>query len=240
RDIEWSGSSPPNSVLWRRSDGSGRARFFFQADDGIRARTVTGVQTCALPISIVEKYAAGEATVRAFLAGSDLLLMPADPDSAMAAMTAAVAAGRITPQRLEQSVRRLLEIKRRLGLFQNRAVSLDSIMLVVGAKRFQDQADDIAVRALTLVRDIGGRLHALRAHRSRLALIAYADENNGGVGQTMAQLLRQGGDSVEYFRLWPMSGTLSYDSARAVIARSPGTVFAANVRPLTGRGTIAL
>src|SRR5699024_11444783 len=25
--------------------------FFFQADDGIRARNVTGVQTCALPIS---------------------------------------------------------------------------------------------------------------------------------------------------------------------------------------------
>src|SRR5206468_8857538 len=46
--------------------------------------------------------------------------------------------------------------------------------------------------------------------------------------------------SVEYFRLWPMSGTLSYDSARAVIARAPATVFAANVRPLSGRGTIAL
>src|SRR5207248_5919395 len=27
------------------------ARFFFQAEDGIRGRTVTGVQTCALPIS---------------------------------------------------------------------------------------------------------------------------------------------------------------------------------------------
>src|SRR5256884_3318015 len=109
--------------------------------------------------AIVAKYGAGEATVRAFLAGSDLLLMPADPDSAMAAMTAAVAAGRITPQRLEQSVRRLLEIKRRLGLFQNRAGSLDSIMLLVGPKRFQDQAHDIAVRALTLALDIAGRLH---------------------------------------------------------------------------------
>src|SRR6266571_4771050 len=190
--------------------------------------------------AIVAKYGAGEATVRAFLAGSDLLLMPADPDSAMAAMTAAVATGRITPQRLEQSVRRLLEIKRRLGLFQDRTVSLDSIMLVVGAKRFQDQADDIAVRALTLVRDIGGSLHALRGRPSRFALIAYADENNGAAGQYMTELLRQGGDTVEYFRLWPMSGTLSYDSARATIARAPATVFAANVRPLSGRGNIAL
>src|SRR2546430_13713805 len=31
---------------------SSRAFFFFQAEDGIRDLTVTGVQTCALPISI--------------------------------------------------------------------------------------------------------------------------------------------------------------------------------------------
>src|SRR5699024_11471387 len=29
--------------------------FFFQAEDGIRARNVTGVQTCALPISLISR-----------------------------------------------------------------------------------------------------------------------------------------------------------------------------------------
>src|SRR2546430_10534162 len=29
--------------------------FFFQAEDGIRDLTVTGVQTCALPISVMER-----------------------------------------------------------------------------------------------------------------------------------------------------------------------------------------
>src|SRR3989440_292008 len=190
--------------------------------------------------AIVTKYGAGEATVRAFLAGSDLLLIPADPDSAVLAMTAAVAAGRVTPQRLAQSVRRVLEIKRRLGLFERRPVPLDSIPHVVGSKRFQDAANDIAVRSLTLVRDVGGRLHAVRGHPGRLALIAYADEANASVGLFLTDLLRQGGDTVEYFRLWPMSGTLSYDSARATIARAPATVFVTNVRPISGKGNIAL
>src|SRR5688572_15508820 len=39
--------------LWARpADGHWpyRLRFFFQAEDGIRSLTVTGVQTCALPI----------------------------------------------------------------------------------------------------------------------------------------------------------------------------------------------
>src|SRR5699024_11763728 len=31
-----------------------RRRFFFQAEDGIRARNVTGVQTCALPILSID------------------------------------------------------------------------------------------------------------------------------------------------------------------------------------------
>src|SRR5437868_12159105 len=45
--------------------------FFFQAEDGIRDRNVTGVQTCALPISVgvdksacIERFHNGEAQVR--------------------------------------------------------------------------------------------------------------------------------------------------------------------------------
>src|SRR6266705_1862584 len=33
--------------------------FFFHAEDGIRDRTVTGVQTCALPISSWRRWSAG-------------------------------------------------------------------------------------------------------------------------------------------------------------------------------------
>src|SRR5437868_15463743 len=41
-----SGSGSDEMLLW--------AFFFFQAEDGIRDRNVTGVQTCALPIFIAE------------------------------------------------------------------------------------------------------------------------------------------------------------------------------------------
>src|SRR5205823_7281679 len=40
------------------------AFFFFQAEDGIRDKLVTGVQTCALPISICSKQPAAWARVR--------------------------------------------------------------------------------------------------------------------------------------------------------------------------------
>ena len=207
--------------------------------DSLRFRGM--VVTDALMMgSIVAKYGAGEAAVRAFVAGSDLLLMPADPDSAIASMLTALQTKRFSAERLDASVRRVLEVKRSLGLFGRRTVPLDSIARVVGSKTFQDAADDIAQRALTLVRDTAGTIARLRGARSRIALIAYGDELNSYVGQRMLELLRLGGDSVSFFRLWPMSGTASYDSARTTITRAPTIVFAMNVRPISSRGTIAL
>ena len=190
--------------------------------------------------AIVAKYGAGEAAVRAFEAGSDLLLMPADPDSAIASMLTALQSGRITAARLDASVRRVLEIKNGLGLFKHRTVAIDSIARIVGSKPFLDAADGIAQRSLTLVRDTGGTIARLRRSRSRMAIIAYGDELNSYAGQRMLELLRAGGDTVGFFRLWPMSGPASYDSARVVINRTPTIIFAASVRPISGRGFIAL
>src|SRR6266540_6132720 len=46
--------------------------FFFQAEDGIRDRDVTGVQTCALPISFcsADSAAAGTRAVATHIAGA--------------------------------------------------------------------------------------------------------------------------------------------------------------------------
>jgi beta-N-acetylhexosaminidase len=190
--------------------------------------------------AIVTKYGAGEAAVRAFLAGSDLLLMPANPDSALDAMLAAVASGRVSEERLNRSVRRLIAIKQRLGLFERRTVPLERVMQTVGTRRWHVAAEDIAVRSLTLVRDTAGTLAGLRGRRTRLAVIAYADEATPSVALHMTEVLRQDGDTVEYFRLWPMSGPASYDSARAVLARAPVALFAASVKPISWKGNIAL
>ncbi|TDD15940.1 beta-N-acetylhexosaminidase [Nonomuraea diastatica] len=62
------------------------------------------------------KYDDGEVAVRAVLAGADLLLMPNDLPKAHRAVLAAVKSGRISKQRLDQSVTRLLTLKQSKGL----------------------------------------------------------------------------------------------------------------------------
>jgi beta-N-acetylhexosaminidase len=58
----------------------------------------------------------GELTVLAFEAGNDLLLMPPSLPEAVAAMREAVTSGRVPLSRLDSSVRRILNLKLRLGL----------------------------------------------------------------------------------------------------------------------------
>src|SRR5256886_5413851 len=47
--------------------------FFFQAEDGIRDLTVTGVQTCALPISAMKYFVLGAIASGALLYGMSLI-----------------------------------------------------------------------------------------------------------------------------------------------------------------------
>src|SRR5256886_6258641 len=49
-NVNWGSPTQPGSVNWGGPDSSS-VDVFFQAEDGIRDLTVTGVQTCALPIS---------------------------------------------------------------------------------------------------------------------------------------------------------------------------------------------
>ncbi len=190
--------------------------------------------------SIVTAYGPGEAVVQAFLAGSDLLLMPIDPKIAIDAMAAAVDSGRISLERLDRSVRRMLAIKRQLGLYHHRGVILDSVPFIVGQHDFTAAARDVAQRSLVLVCDSLGTLDSLRARVHSITLITYGDENSPNVGNTLAAELRTAGSAISAFKLWPASGPASYDSARVAIGKNGITLFATAVRASAGRGTISL
>ncbi|MGE0441028.1 MAG: glycoside hydrolase family 3 protein [Gemmatimonadales bacterium] len=187
--------------------------------------------------ALVAAYGGGEAAVRAFEAGTDLLLMPSNPRDVIQAMTAAIRSGRISQARFRRSLDRVTAIKERLGLFRLRTVSLDKVGTVVGRQSFVDSARSIVRRSLVLARDSGSAIRNLRGTAGDLALITY-----GGTdwSTTLPGLLTRRGHKVAPFRLYPMSGAASYDSARAILSRHPNAVFSVAVRVASGSGTIAM
>ncbi len=77
------------------------------------------VMTDALNMGGITAYgSSGSIAVRAIRSGADLLLMPPHPVSVIHAVVSAVRHGRVSEGRINVSVRRILELKTRLGLFR--------------------------------------------------------------------------------------------------------------------------
>ena len=102
---------------------------------------------------IVKGFGSGEACVRALEAGADTLLMPADADAGIRAVVAAVQSGRLTRQRIQESVVKILSAKERLGLDRKRFVDLEGIADVIDSPEANEKAQEMADHAVTLVRN---------------------------------------------------------------------------------------
>ncbi|GLW05312.1 hypothetical protein Misp01_04420 [Microtetraspora sp. NBRC 13810] len=93
------------------------------------------------------KYGDGEVAVRAVLAGADILLMPPDFPEARSALLDAVGSGRISADRLDESVRRILALKAARDLLDEAPVAdPDEAERLIGSAAHRKVAAHIADR----------------------------------------------------------------------------------------------
>src|SRR6266702_96792 len=149
---------------------------------------------------ITVRYAPGEAAVRAVVAGVDCLLMPPVPDAAFEALEGAVKSGRISKRRLDESVRRILQAKARLGLNKNRLVDVNVLNHKFGSVAWQQQAQEISDRGVTLLRDKPHRLPLDGTKPSRALLLAFYADPEPYPGEDLERELRSRFDSVTTLR----------------------------------------
>lgn len=96
---------------------------FLKGEMGYKGLVITD----ALQMHGVTDYAGDDnPALLAYEAGADLLLMPEDPYEAVDAVASAIETGRLSEKDLDSRVRKVLELKRRLGLFE-RSMIVDDI-----------------------------------------------------------------------------------------------------------------
>jgi len=135
----------------------------------------------------------GRAAVESFQAGNDMLVIPADLDASYRAVLQAVRSGEIDRQRLDQSVRKILELKASLGLNKARLVDPSQLPSEVAKPENLAVGQRIADEAITLVRDNGKVLplqaveaigtaeaalpyQSLTAVSNRLVVVIFSDD----------------------------------------------------------------
>jgi beta-N-acetylhexosaminidase len=112
------------------------------------------VVTDALEMAgVTNRYWCGLAAVRAIQAGADILLLPPDAAVAINEIERAVHRGDISEKRIEQSVKKILDAKRRMGLSRKRLVSIERIGDIVSSPQNIGLAREIAEHSITAVKD---------------------------------------------------------------------------------------
>lgn len=133
-----------------------------------------------------------EAGVRAFLAGTDILEKPADVDAMIRGLKNAVRSGRITEAKLNESVRRQLAWKYELGLFKQKITPIDQIDKLVSNSATSDLAEEIAGKAITLVRNDDGLVPLKRDVNIAVLGISNGFDGPSTMG-TLVTTLRENG-----------------------------------------------
>ena len=178
-------------------------------------------------------YGVEESSVLAVQAGADIILKPSDVPRAIDAIVKAVENGSIQATRIQQSVRRVLELKARSGVAFQRFTSLDALRDVVGAPAHRALAADIAQRAITLLRDSG---NVLPIADRRTLVVQYVPETELHAGRVFAAALRSASPNVRIVKIGPSPSPGLLDSLEAMSRESERVVLAAYVRRIEGEG----
>ncbi|MCU1229035.1 MAG: Beta-N-acetylhexosaminidase Beta-lactamase [Acidobacteria bacterium] len=180
---------------------------------------------------LTEHFEPGEAAVRAIEAGQDQILMSPDIERAIAAVKAAVASGRITESRIDESVRRILAAKARVGA---PSASTDEIFAIVDSTEVRATAAEIARRAITLVRAQPETLPLNADARVGLLVVSEFNEPSNPLPDFTRELRNRLTHEPEVAVLDARSNrAVSFDEVDVV-------VIALAIRARSGAGTIAI
>jgi beta-N-acetylhexosaminidase len=134
------------------------------------------VVTDALGMGGANVFPPEEIPVMALEAGVDQLLMPPDLQLAIDAVKGAVQSGRLTEQRIDQSVLRILKLKLKHGVMTRPFVDEKKVDKIVGTSSHLDSIQQISDRTTTVVRNDANLLPLAEAPKKVLVT---------GVGDTV-------------------------------------------------------
>lgn len=194
--------------------------------------------------AITEMASPGDAAVRAVKAGIDVILDSPDSAAAAAAIVAAVKSGDIPRERVEQSARRILEAKARLGLHRTRTVNLESVPLTVGGRKNDAVARTISERSITLIKDTRNSVPLPTPKSGSVLYLSVLDYPSGwriaAPSRSVIPALRARWANVEAVEISDRATPSELDLVRAMADNYDAIVAGVFVRASSGSGRLDL
>jgi len=191
---------------------------------------------------VTRTFSAQEAALRSVQAGVDMVLLPPDLPGVVAALMGAVREGTIPESRINESVRRILELKARLRLPKNRYVDINLLPQKIASRQHLAQAAKTFEKSVTLVKndrdvipislDIPGKKTAV------LSLSSDADDYLAG--RTFIRELQKRKPGLSAFYADAFTGQEFIKVARAKALEADLVVIALFSSLRSGKGSVDL
>ena len=185
-----------------------------------------------------KQFPPGEAGVRALEAGADILLMPANPEEVIRAVSNAVRDGRLTRKRIEASTAKMLVAKAHVGLDRSRFVNVEEISDIIESPEATDKAQEAADRAVTLVKNSDSIVPLKNPEKACWFILTESRGSQQG-RRLQDELLKRSKDT-RYVLLDPIAPAIEVEQAIQKMQDCQTNVVAAFVSSSEYKGKMAM
>jgi beta-N-acetylhexosaminidase len=190
--------------------------------------------------AIKKNYSDEKSAVLAVKAGADIVLLPNDAKKAIDTIEAAVRNGELSEARIDESVRRLLSAKYRLGLAENRFVDLAKVNEKIEKMENIREANATAEKSITLLRNQNEMLPMTSEKANKTLFVVVAADDDAVEGIAFVPEIQKRAAKAKTIRLDPRSTKEEYEKVLTDAANFDSIVLAPFVKRAALKGTVAL
>lgn len=119
----------------------------------------------------------GEIDLAAFLAGNDILLISEDIPKAHKLLVLAYREGTITEERLEHSVKKILQAKYKVGLHDFEPVNIENLVEDLNTSMDNVLLEEVMEKALTIIKNDSAILPIRDLRKKKIAYVNFGDDS---------------------------------------------------------------
>ncbi len=190
--------------------------------------------------AIVKNYKGTDGAVLAIKAGADIALLPPNVKETIDAIEAAAKSGEIPEKQIDDSVRRLLHVKYRIGLINNHRVDLNKVNKLVEKPENVRFANDLAERSMTLLRNDNKVLPLNLKQAEKTLFVIAAGDDDADQGFVFKAAVEQRVKNARIVRVDKRTTAAEYEQLLTDVKSAETVLIAPFVKRAALKGTIAL
>ena len=189
---------------------------------------------------VTRNYSDSYALIHAINAGCDFILQNYNVKKSIDNVEDAVKRGIILEDRINNAALKMLKMKEKVGLHQQRYISMGETRRILGKQEFKKTADDIAARSITLVKNDNSFLPLTVEEKEEIVVIDIYDHPNDHEESVTTKKLKHSGLKIRSLQVDESDSTMYYESILENIPENTPIILNAFANPSAWKNRIFL